>query len=93
MTLIEAYDLVLKEAKKFDGVVITPIDKSDDEDLNKSDLPVELWRHISIPDLGGSTLFELESKLFQEHGISFDTGWGGGIRDWEIDWSFSVMER
>ena len=90
MTLLEAYDLVLTEAKKFKGVVITPIEKSDDEDLNKSDLPVELWGHISIPDPGDDTLWELESKLLQEHGISFDTGWGGGFRDWEIDWSFSV---
>lgn len=32
------------------------------------------------------TLFEIEKKLLTL-GISFDTGFGGGMRHWEFDWS------
>lgn len=31
-------------------------------------------------------LYEIQ-KLFREMGISFDSGAGGGVRDWEWDWS------
>jgi aminopeptidase-like protein len=31
-------------------------------------------------------IFEAE-RLLRELGITFDTGYGCGVRDWELDWS------
>jgi len=44
--------------------------------------------HISIPAKGEnlSKIFKAE-RLLAEAGISFDTGYGSGCRDWEFDWS------
>jgi len=44
--------------------------------------------HISIPASGIDLqkIFQAE-QLLHEAGVSFDTGYGGGQRDWEFDWS------
>ena len=68
-------------------------DVTDNDKYNTANnIPPELWRHISIKVDSNHTmdaLFEYQSKL-NNIGISFDTGAGCGMRDWEIDWSFSV---
>jgi len=44
--------------------------------------------HITIPAKGADLekIFQAE-RLLTEAGLSFDTGYGGGCRDWEFDWS------
>lgn len=50
------------------------------------------WIHLSIlvptrEDLGRLLFFE---KELLDMGVTFDCGWGSGIRDWELDWSFKA---
>jgi len=44
--------------------------------------------HITIPAKGANLekIFQAE-RLLTEAGLSFDTGYGSGCRDWEFDWS------
>jgi len=52
---------------------------------------VEVSVHFDMSQLGDDgmeKLFEAE-RLLGEIGITFDTGVGGGSRDWEWDWSLS----
>ena len=52
-------------------------------------MKTEVGIHFDLEELGCKgleKLFEIE-RLFHEIGISFDTGAGGGQRDWEWDWS------
>ena len=51
------------------------------------------WATLQI-DMSMKTLEQREKiyqaeMLLREAGISFDTGSGGGNRDWELDWSLS----
>jgi len=36
----------------------------------------ERWEYLQQAEL-----------LLSKAGVSFDTGFGGGVRDWELDWS------
>lgn len=44
--------------------------------------------HISIPCEGEKLEHILEAeKHLRKAGVTFDTGYGFGCRDWELDWS------
>ena len=67
----------------------TKIDETWAWDKSKSILPKK-WMHIHFNIDNSTDLREInlvEKKLF-DLGIYFDTGFGGSIRDWELDWSF-----
>lgn len=34
-----------------------------------------------------------EEKIRQIYGVSFDTGFGGNFREWELDWSFQLVNQ
>ena len=48
--------------------------------------------HVAIPAERLKESFELENEL-NKMGIGFDTGFGFGFRDWELDWSFSYNSK
>ena len=84
------------------GIKVDMVETGDKETAKKyappERLPVELWRHVTIYPTNEEQfnhVMNLTSTLYNEHGISFDTGYcfGDGGRDWELDWSFSVEER
>ena len=94
MTIREAYDEVVKEIANLekDGLTVHKCSRADSEiESGKEDcLARSLWMNvgIEIPDDGFDRIFAAEERLYQK-GISFDTGAGFGVRDWEIDWSLS----
>ena len=49
-----------------------------------------VYVHVAFDCTGNKemlpTLFKIQ-ELFNSIGIGFDTGYGGGVRDWEWDWS------
>ena len=101
MNINEAYDFLMKKVDelKEQGIevlikdsIVTPDAK---EKYNKPDrLPSTEWKTICLGlqcegDLG--KVREIE-HLCNMVGIYFDTGYGGGQREWEIDWSFRVSQ-
>ena len=53
------------------------------------------WIHASFL-IKNESQFEIifkKQKELLDLGISFDTGYGGGERDWELDWSFKYKKE
>ena len=97
MNISEAYDFLMKKVDElkeqgieisFRDSIVTPDTIEKYNKLNR--LPSTEWKTISLGiqregDLG--KVREIE-HLCSMVGIYFDTGYGGGQREWEIDWSF-----
>lgn len=100
MNINEAYDFLINKVNelKEKGIEISIRDsKSTPETIqkyNKPDrLPSSEWKTISLGIKREGDLSEIQNieHLCHMVGIHFDTGYGGGQRDWEIDWSFRVV--
>ena len=102
-TLLAAYDELISMAKKLKGkdekeVEVTirhhdfsqeTIDKYGDEDH----LPVDKWVTVSIYGYDNiADIFSIEKIIWEKYLVSFDTGYGCGARDWELDWSMSISK-
>ena len=97
MNISEAYDFLMKKVDElkeqgieisFRDSIATPDTIEKYNKLNR--LPSTKWKTISLGiqregDLG--KVREIE-HLCSMVGIYFDTGYGCGQREWEIDWSF-----
>jgi len=42
---------------------------------------------ITITNGTAETIYGIRGKLYDEHKITFDTGYGKNGHDWELDWS------
>jgi hypothetical protein len=56
-------------------------------------IPKKFWKSVGITCSGDELdiVFEEEMRL-ADLGIVFDTGYGFGQRDWELDWSLSQYD-
>jgi len=52
----------------------------------KPEMNVYVRIRFPVKGIALQKIFEAET-LLNEAGVHFDTGYGGGIRDWEFDWS------
>jgi len=102
-TVIEAYEFTLSKIKDLEetGIMVTfkPTNSRNDKEIvekyNLPDrLPPELWYNVKftiIDPSDSNKIFELGNYL-RLCGIGFDTGGCCGIRDWELDWSFTYKK-
>ena len=103
MKLIDAYKMTLEsiEFLKSKGlkVEINESKSRSDTDITSKykspdRLPPDKWIHVSIEIPDDKDLQKLifdEQRKLMNNNISFDTGSGCGVRDWELDWSFHIM--
>ena len=42
---------------------------------------------VSFPNETFERVNAIEGRLYDQHKIRFDTGFGDGAREWELDWS------
>lgn len=93
MSVDEAYDYVMKVLDQLEAKDI-PVDRESRANADVDERGVlcrSKWMTASIHTDDLDMIFNVERQL-ADRGIMFDTGYGFGIRDWEIDWSFSVSE-
>lgn len=95
--VMEMIDDIEKEGIKVTKVWPRSATKPDfiEEYGNREDrLSPDLWRHVTFyPKTNEEHEFIFEkAKSLGWLKIGFDTGCGCGGRDWEIDWSFHIME-
>lgn len=102
-TVSDAFDATMTAVKRLEDagvkVKITPTKSQNDEKTVKQyDTPDRIepnkWVSVSFfpkNDEEAKMIYEEGDKL-RSLNISFDTGGGCGSRDWELDWSFTVME-
>ncbi len=94
MNITEAYELTLQKIEELKAqgieVKINPTNSSTVAEKNDK-LPRDKWIRATFMVVGEELdkVFRAGEKLF-ELGINFDTGYGNGGRDWELDWSFRV---
>jgi hypothetical protein len=101
MDLFEAYEFTLEKVRELmdDGIhvnMIVPKLASNLEVVRKAKekggaIPSDKWVRISFKNLDK---MEAEKVLEKGNylglcGISFDCGGSEGVRDWELDWSFT----
>ncbi len=102
MTILEAYEIGMAIVAELEASGI-PVKKvfTGQREHNKNSkyltpdrLPLDKYLHISfIPrnEDDWTAIFAAGDELYKQ-GISFDSGAGGGERDWEFDWSFAGPE-
>jgi len=100
--VLEAFDFALRQIQELEnsGIEVTQRasylreDTETVEKYNRDEvLPHEKWIQVSFKVMSKremQLITAVESKIRQIYGVSFDTGYGSGFRDWELDWSFSV---
>ncbi len=100
--VVEAFDFALRQIEELrsQGIEINifpSYSKDDAETVEKYQedgvLPHEKWCQVSFKILNSRDLNlvrKIESSIRQIYGINFDTGFGGGFREWELDWSFAI---
>lgn len=100
MNIYEAYKLTLEQISELeiDGVkvkLVKSISAFNEKIIEKYNTPKNIkpedWIHVSFiieNEIDMERVFKAQDKL-NNLGIYFDTGFGGGERDWEIDWSLS----
>ena len=99
MNISEAYDFLMNKVNdlkeqgieiSFRDSIATPDTKEKYNKLNR--LPSSEWKTIclGIEEEGDLSKVRDIEHLCNMVGIYFDTGYGGGQREWEIDWSFRV---
>ncbi len=94
MNITEAYKLALQkiEELKTQGIEVKINPTNSSTVAKKTDrLPRDKWIRATFMVVGEelNKVFKAGEEL-SELGISFDTGYGNGGRDWELDWSFRV---
>ncbi len=47
---------------------------------------------VSFPNETFERVNGIEGRLYDQHEIRFDTGFGDGAREWELDWSLRHPE-
>ena len=100
MNVLEAYQIALDKITELEnsGIEVKmkktgkSLEESPDSKYDLPDrLPRDLYLHVSfVPksEDAWDAVFAAGMELAKK-GISFDTGAGGGERDWELDWSFN----
>jgi hypothetical protein len=100
--VLEAFDFTLRQISelKSNGIevkIMESYSKKDEDAVDKYStpgvLPAREWITVSFKVMSNRDLILIkksESQIRQIYGINFDTGFGGGFRDWELDWSFSI---
>lgn len=102
MNLQEAYNKVFEVIKELEQkniqVRILPSNEQNNLELiekygySPNRLKPEKWVHVAFKpkDKEEKELIYKKSTDLLNLGISFDTGSGWGMIDWEIDWSFHI---
>ena len=100
MNIYEAYRLTLEQISELeiDGIKVKVVKSKSafNERLfekynTPNNIKPEDWIHVSFiieNQIDLEKVFKSQDKL-NNLGIYFDTGFGGGERDWEIDWSLN----
>lgn len=99
MDISEAYYEVMnaiQQMKDINGieVEIVALDSSNNEEY-ETRLPSKLWKHITFHPTTESQREIIHQNLtdLSALGILFDTGYGCGCVDWEIDFSLRIEEE
>lgn len=84
----EAQEKALAKARKLqeEGIIVEINERDEDVDDELSKRYEVHFQPIGDDDL--AKVFRAEEELHEE-GITFDTGTGMGVRDWELDWSIN----
>ena len=40
-----------------------------------------------------NVIMDMEEKIRNTYNVAFDTGFGGNFREWELDWSFQLVNQ
>ncbi len=103
MTIQEAYEATLEKVAELEqsGIVVTrqphpgkDVSKITKEYSGEDYLEPELWMKISfhVEDRHGAYRVRQAAHYLGLAGIIFDVGGAEGLRDWEIDWSFHIVD-
>lgn len=104
MEAIDGYNLVMScvEQLRKQGIKvnITPTRSRNNQDTvekysgKPGHLTKDYWNHVTIFPLSEEDwkILRILEGILHNMECYFDTGYGCGGRDWEIDWSFRVKE-
>lgn len=103
MTIQEAYDATIEKIAEFEysGIEVTRQphpSRNNPEMVQKysgtDHLKPELWLHISfhVTDRNEAYRVRQAAHYLGLAGIIFDVGGAEGLRDWELDWSFHLVD-
>lgn len=101
----EAFDFAMRQIEELKAMgIASTTEKSysldDESTIRKYDydwvLSHEKWIRVVFSVKAREDLdliMEREEAIRQIYGVSFDTGFGGSFREWELDWSFQLVRQ